>query len=343
MTMPDITLALFDANRLPVAIAAIILSAVIGMLVSPLTRTVNPLLWTIIGTSFGPLGERLDRKHRSKPDLLFRGALLLAVIIAIGMVLLKLETIIAAKLPTYRVIEILFLLTMISSGSLWAMLLGIYKAIEQKTTGQGAYLTLATSARLNLSTADDYTITRAAIGFAGRHMDRAFITPLILYYVFGLPIAWLFAILAAFTWRFGKSGFNSGFALLAQGLEKILGIIPAMLSALIIRIVAIITPGLNALRKADNKAAYDQGGPVLTALASAMNISLGGAFQDISGSAIKGEWVGPQSATAKNSHHHIKRTLFALIASNIIAILILLLLYLADNGVSPSFMLDLFA
>ena len=58
----------------------------------------------------------------------------------------------------------------------------------------------------------------------------------------------------------------------------------------------------------------------MSILAWALHVSLGGPSQDLSGSAIKADWVGPPGATAQNDYRHLRR------AAYILAIAYLLLL-----------------
>ena len=82
------------------------------------------------------------------------------------------------------------------------------------------------------------------------------------------------------------------------------------------------------------------GGFPLSALAWSLDVSLGGASQDITGSAIKGEWTGPKGATAKIDHKHLRRGIFISVIAHILFIATLCGSYLWGGGFDFREMLD---
>ena len=66
-------------------------------------------------------------------------------------------------------------------------------------------------------------------------------------------------------------------------------------------------------------------------MAWALNLSLGGASQDISGSAIKADWIGPSGASAKVDHKHLRRAIYLNAIAHIIFIAALLGAYMWGN------------
>jgi len=323
------TLNIFSPDRLPLALVALIASLLIGVF----NKHSPPILWSAIDLAFGGLGDRLDRKQRKRADLVFRGSILLAFILAGAIVIVKAGLWATFIAPYDDMITILLLAITMTTSAVWGMQHGLYKALKNKTVGQGAYYTLARAARYNLSTADDYTITRAAITHGGKMITRGLVAPLFWYLVLGLSAAWLYAVLAGFAWRFGKSGFGTGFAGLATALRNFMEVIPAFIASIAVRIAAFITPGAKAFTRVKGKG-------VVPSIAGALNLSLGGVFQDITGSAIKGEWIGPEGASAQCNHHHLKRAIFLSIITYVVVILSLLVLLLINNGNYPPFMLD---
>ena len=66
----------FDPERIPVAIAAIILCVVVGMITGPMAGNANAFFWQFIDRMFGRLGDKMDKPSRPQADLLFRGFLI---------------------------------------------------------------------------------------------------------------------------------------------------------------------------------------------------------------------------------------------------------------------------
>lgn len=326
-----------DPDRVPFAIAAIILSAIIGMISGPLigSGNANPFLWLLLDKLLGKTGERLDKPQRSKADLMLRGLFITIFTILIAAGIGKAFDYALGAFPDYaRYLEVVFVSLLISSGAIWFSLLRLYFAMEKKNVDEDAYFAIARSSRTNLALTDDFGTTRAGMNYTARSFDKALVAPLLWYLIAGLPAAAIYAALAALCWRFGRDGKTSGFAAVALALEKLMGIIPAILSGILITLASLFTPtaklhkGLAAWIGHKNRATYEQGGFALSAMAWSLNVSLGGASQDIDGNAIKTTWVGPQSASAKNDHKHLRRAIYINVMAHILFIAALLGMYL---------------
>ncbi len=313
-----------DPDRIPLAITAIALAAILGVITGPLASNANPLFWIFYDKILGSFGDRLDRLHRSPADLAFRGFTLTALGLAMGLVIGKFYAVLVFEKPVSGMTEVILLSTLITSGSVWYALLRLYFAQEKKQPSQGAYLAVSRSARINLAAADDFGIARVGMSFSARVFDKGLVAPVFWYLVGGLPLAAIYATLAALAWRFGKDGFSKGFGAVPLALEKLLGYVPSLFAALLINMATIVTPtaaihkGLAAWFGHKNRAPYEQGGYPLSALAWSLNLSLGGASQDLSGSALHGIWVGPDGATAKNDHKHLRRAIYINFAATIL-------------------------
>lgn len=315
---------IMDPDRIPLAIIAIAVAAILGVITGPLAGNANPVLWLIVDKIFGKLGDRLDRVHRSTGDLAMRGFFVAVLCLIAALMLGKFYNQIVHDKPVSGITEILLLTTMITAGTVWFILLRLYFTLEKKQTGKGAYLAVSRSTRVNLAATDDFGITRTGMGFAARSFDKGLVAPVFWYLIGGLPLAVLYTALAALCWRFGKNGFSKGFGAIPMALEKLLGLIPSLLAAILMTLATIITPsaaihkGVSAWFGAKNRAPYEQGGYPLSALAWSLNVSLGGAVQDLSGSAIQNIWVGPEAATARNDHNHLKRAIYIHFAATIL-------------------------
>lgn len=322
-----------DTGRVPDILGAVIVTVVIGMITGPLAGNAKPFFWLILDLFFGRIGDRLDRKERKKGDLVGRGFFITTLALILFALIGQMMALGVFVSPYPTITRILLLSLIFTSGSLWFVLLRLYFAMDQGKVTQGAYYGAARTTRRNLSMADDYAITRAAMGMSVRTFDKGLVAPALWYLIGGFPFVMIYTALAAASWRFGKDGFGKGFAAAPLALERLLGMIPSILSALIITISAGFTPTAKSHKAivtwmgAKGRASYEEGGLPVSALAWALNVSLGGAYQDLSGSAIKGVWVGPQGATAKLNPKHLRRAIYINAIAHIVFAAMLLSLY----------------
>ena len=323
-----------DAERIPYAIAAVLVAMIVGVITGPLAGNANPFMWLMIDKLVGGLGERLDRPARPMADLMFRGFFITALGLVIALAVGRGFELLSAAYPLYYASEAVLLALLLTSGSVWFALLRLYFALEKKEVGTGAYYAIARSEHKNLSVGDDLSITRCAMGYAARSYDKGLVAPVLWYLIGGLPVAVVYSVLTALTWRFGKDGFSKGFAAIPYALEKLMGFVPSLFSAAMLLIASLFSPtaklhkGLASLSGMKNRASYEQGGFPLSVLAWSLNVSLGGAFQDLSGSAIKGAWVGPEKATARNDHKHLRRALIINVMAQFLFVVVLACAYL---------------
>ena len=325
---------LMDVDRIPVILMAILVSSIIGMITGPLLGNANPFIWNVFDVLFGKLGERMDRSNRAKADLIFRGFLVSSFVIVIAALVGKSFAEFVAVEPVYGVTQVILLSLLLTAGSVWFALLKLYFAMEKNKVGEGAYYAIARTARINLAAGDDFGVTRAAMSLSARSFDKGMVAPALWFLIGGFPAACIYSALAMTSWRFGKNGLGAGFATVPLALERLVGVIPSLFSAVFITLASTFTPtaklhkGLASWMGHKNRAPYEQGGAPLSALAWALNVSLGGAVQDLSGSALKGEWVGPESATAQLEHSHLRRAIYINVIAHILFIASLLGAYM---------------
>ena len=323
----------FDPDRIPVAIAAIVLCVIVGMITGPLAGNANAFFWQFIDRMFGNLGDKMDKPSRPQADLIFRGFLIVMLILFVMALIGKgFEAFIADK-PMNGMTQTILLSLFMSAGSVWFVLLKLYFAMENEGSTKGAFLGIARSTRTNLNTSDDFGITRMGMNFAARSFDKNMVAPVLWFLIAGFMGIALYTGLSALAWRFGKEGATKGFGATALALEKLLGFFPSVLSGLLITLAGLFTPtaklhkGITAWFGHKNRAAYEQGGFALSALAWSLNVSLGGPAQDLKGDAIKNTWVGPEGATAKNDHKHLRRAIYVNVIAHILFVATLLSLY----------------
>lgn len=323
-----------NPERIPIVLGAMLLCAVFGMITGPIAGNANPFLWIFYDTLFGALGDRLDRTQRRTGDLLFRGFLFSVPVIAVSALIgWAMETFTRTE-PLWGITAVLLLSLLLSCGSIWFVLLRLYFAMEQKKSVRGAYYAIARSTRINLAAGDDFGISRAALGFSATGFDKGLVSPALWFIIGGFPAACIYGGLAMLAWRYGKRGFSKGFGAVPLALERVMGIVPSAVSAFYLILAALFTPtarlhrGALAFMGHKNRAPYEQGGLPLSVLAWSLNVGLGGAAQDLSGSALQCLWTGPEGASAKIVHGHIRRAIYINVVAHILFVASLLGLYM---------------
>lgn len=311
---------IFDENRLPVAIAALLAVTIVGIFTGPLAHSAVPLFWRVVEALFGPAGAKMDKPGRAAQDLVMRGFLLSIVVMAVSFLIGRVMFYGSHIWPDYRLLEMLLLIPLLSGGALWRSLIRVRKALESDHNIKGAFRTIALTSRTDLLQNDDYTITRTGMGLAVRLFDKGAVAPVFWYLIGGLPIAYLYAGLAAFVWRFGRDGHSTGFANIALGLEKLMGLVPSLLAGFLVACAALFTPTAMMTRslKGVKAAPYGEGGWPVAAAAYGMNVTLGGATRDLDGVAIHREWVGPQGSSAQLGAAQINRTLYLAVFAHVL-------------------------
>lgn len=330
-----IPLMLCDPDRLPSAVLATLLVLAAGAVTGPMAGNSNPLVWFVIDWMLGGLGDRLNKIHRAASDLIFRGFLLVVLALALALLLGRGTAALAIWEPFFGVTEIVLLSACLTGGSVFFSVYQLYFSMKNQKLEKGSYYAISRSTRINLTATDDFGIARTAMGYTARAFDKGLAAPLFWYLIAGLPGAYLYAALAALAWRFGKDGFTKGSGSAALFLERIFGFIPGLCAALLITLAALFTPtaglvrGMRAWFGHGSRAAYATGGAPLSALAWSLNVNLGGAQQDLSGSAIKSAWVGPPGATARNDHRHLRRAMYIMAVAHLLLAAALCGVYLA--------------
>lgn len=329
---------IFDPDRLPVAIVAILLVLIVGMFKSPPGGLTTPMAWHLIDKLFGNLGARMDKKDRLKGDIIFRGFLLTAMVLSIFFLFGRFLSALAQEYSYYRITEILILSLCMASGSSVLALGQLYKALNKKSVNQDSYYRIARSTRTNLSKSDDYSITRVAMGMMARTFDKGIVAPVIWYLIFGITGAFVYTALAALSWRFGKDGTSRGFGQVAVALEKLMGFVPNVLAGFFLSVGAAFTPTAGLFSafygwfSSKGRASYEEGGYPVTSAAWGLKVSLGGPTQDLDGDVIQRAWAGSPKATAQLESIHLHRVLYVTLIAHIMFIAALLGAMIFDHS-----------
>ncbi len=310
-------------DRILALLAAMLLTALIGAATGPWMGNANPLYWGFIDRMFGTLGGRLDRRHRKSADLLFRGFFVTLAVLLLSWIFGSAGEKLAGRLP-YLAAEVCLLSLLLTSGTVWKTLIRLYRALGDKKVVPGAYYAISRSTRIDLSGADDFSITRNGMGLAARTFDKGMVAPAFWYVIAGLHGAFIYAGLAALAWRFGKDGFGKGFGTIPLALEKVAGYAPSLLAGLIIALAGLFTPtggmtrAFGGLIGGKGRAPYEEGGKPVTAMAYALGVGLGGPAVDLEGSALQRRWAGPEHATARLEPGHLRRALYISVMAHLL-------------------------
>jgi adenosylcobinamide-phosphate synthase len=321
---------LIDPERFTIVLMAVFLTAIIGIITGPVHGNANPLYWKVIDMLFGRIGLRLYKRQRKFSDLAFRGLILTTLVVFFSCGVGVIASDLAVRHYFYGLTQIVILSTLMTSGTVWYGLLKLFFALKEGSIGEREYYTIAQSTRTDLSSSDDHSITRTGMGYAARAFDKGLVAPAIWFIIAGFPGAFLYSGLAALSWRFGKDGFSKGFGSLPVAMEKLMGYVPMIFSGSLIAIAGLFTPtggmtrAIMALLKQAKHAKYEEGGLPVTAMAYSLNISIGGPVQDLDGSSIHRDWIGPEGASAKLGISDLKRAIYIIFMAYLIFIVTLL-------------------
>ncbi len=313
-----------DAQRIPFVVVAIIITALAGMITGPLAGNANPFIWGVYNTLFGAAGDKLDRANRKPKDLFFRGTIFTVILLVFALVVGKP---LAQFTTQSSAVEGLIVIASISTGSIWYMVLKLYFTLQKEGKAEGGYFGLARSARVDLNSIDDFGITREGLAYSAISFDKGLVAPSLWYLIGGVPFLFIYSMISFASWRFGKQGFTNGFGRAALALEKLMGYVPSLFSGALYTLASVVAPSANMVQsfkawwQAKDKAPYEQGGVMLSALAWSLSISLGGPVRDMSGETLGKVWVGPENASAKVDAFHLKRGIVINISAHLIFIL----------------------
>ena len=304
-------------DRLLTAVIALLVIAVLGALIPPPGGNANPILWNLLDRLFGVPARRAYNVSRSPSSLAFRGSIFAILFLLGGAALGAGAHMLVRHYPLSGFSEPILLALTLAAGGVWVALQKLFHALrEGKKLTKGSYYPIAVSTRTDLNSTDDYGIARVGIGFMASSFDKALVAPLFWYLIGGIPLAYLYAGIAAARWALAKEGFAKGLGNTSLFLERLFGCLPYIVSSLLMTLAALLTPGAQLSRavpgilSGQGQAPYAEGGKPVTIVAWAMHISLGGPVLDLDGSALKKAWVGPSGATAKVDKGHLRRAIY---------------------------------
>lgn len=314
-------------DRLLTAIIAVLLVSIGGLITGPVAGNANPLLWNVVDRLFGGIARKTYNTDRSPSSLAFRGTFFTILFVVLSAAIGAGFHMLNRLHPLAGFTEPILLSLVMTGGTVWFALNKLYHALaEGKKLTKGSYLPIAVSTRNNLNTTDDYGITRLGVGYMAQIFDKGLIAPLFWFLIGGLPLAYLYAGIAAARWALAKEGFAKGLGNAALWLERLFGFFPYLLSALFMAAAALFTPGAQLSRAIPGffgsvgRAPYAEGGLPVTAVAWALKVSLGGPVEDLEGSVLKRTWVGPKDASAKVDKGQLRRALYMSVMAYVLVV-----------------------
>lgn len=325
-------------ERLNTAMIALAFVVIFGAVFGSFTGNANPFLWGVLDRIFGGFAKKTYNVGRSVSSLQFRGAILLSLYIGVTTLVAVCVVLIERAYPFEGFMAPILLTCVLSGGATWSALIKLHRAIiaEDKKgkanqhLPKGSYYDIAVSTRTNLNTTDRHGIIRGGIGFVSYSLDKGIIAPLFWFLVGGLPAAFIYSGIAAARWSLAKEGFAKGIGSLSLRLESLLGLVPQMITTIILAFAALMTPSARLTRTVmgvfsrAGSASYGEGGMPLTAIAWGLGISLGGPVEDIDGSVLKRAWVGSSKSTAKVEIHHLRIAIYLSIMAYVLTFFALL-------------------
>lgn len=314
---------------MPIAISALLISVVVGIVTGPVAAYAGPFLWFVYDKTIGSIGRRLDSEKRSSRDLFIRGVIYSVIIIVFGLGLGSIAEEVSRISPSRSLVSIIFLSLCLSSGAVWRSLWLLYGIMKKDKKKEGVYLTLANSSGLDLSAMDDFGVTRVAIDYTLRMFPLAVVGPVFWYLIGGFPLACAYTFIAASYWHLGRDGYGGVFGRPVLLLEYIAGIAPSALSSVITLVSCVINPttsvskGFNGLVSFKSSIPHAEGGRNSACAAFAMGVAIGGHVTGLDGNVRHRKWIGPDLASAKLDASNVKRVLYLVIVSNIILLAVL--------------------
>lgn len=322
-----------DSYDVLIALFAVVLSLVVGVLLGPLRTSAHAFWGRFVDGVFAQVGRKLDRPSRPPADLALRGFALGLAVLTTGWVAGTLLERLGARLGRHFDISVVALSFLLSTSSVFFLLNRVRKGLENPRTATERAAAIALVSRASgtdLSGADEFALVRAALPICTRGLARGLVAPVIWFLAGGLPLAFAACGLDALSRRFADRDPPASFALMIVWIDRLAGLIPDILSAFILAFSALFTHtagffrALKGLLARKGVAGFSQGGRPLSVAAWALNISVGGPSRSLEGIARNSPWIGPEGATARLDPRHLRRFLYLAAVAHLIVILALL-------------------
>jgi adenosylcobinamide-phosphate synthase len=292
-----------------ILVLALVADAVIG---EPFGRA-HPV--ALLGGLIGVLERRLNRARRSPSTLRVRGALLLALTVAVAVLAGRAVGLLAGAVPFGWAIEALFVAVLLAGRGLFDHVRRVARALRAGGLEAGRAAAAHIVGR-DVTTLDRHGVARAAIESAAENFADGVVAPAFWYLVFGpagiaayKAINTLDSMVGYRDERFRDFGFA------AARVDDLANWIPARLAAIILCVAALFVPSASPTRAARTvladarRHASPNAGWPEAAMAGALDLALNGP-RVYGGVAGEQPWIGAGRARAEPGD--IDRALFML-------------------------------
>ncbi len=290
-----------------VLLAALALDALIG---DPLGRA-HPV--ALLGRLVGALDRRLNRAHRTAGARRVRGALAVAVVVALAAGVGALVAWFARAAPWGWLAELLFVATLIAQRGLFDHARRVGRALDRDGLDAGRRAVAHIVGR-DAAALDDHGVARAAIESTAENFADGVVAPAFFYLLLGpAGIAAYKAINTLDSMIGHMTEQHRDFGLVAARLDDAASWLPARLAALLLVLAAVFTPTAApwrawvTVRRDGRKHASPNAGWPEAAMAGALDLALNGprAYHGVAGDQ---PWIGTGRARATATD--IRRALY---------------------------------
>jgi adenosylcobinamide-phosphate synthase len=289
----------------------LILHLIVGFTL-PYRRGVKPGFFMLVEAVGIDLEHRLNREMRPQSVRFIRGAVV-GIVMGLGGILLGYIVGKASLLFYGFFAELLFL-------SLCINFMTPLKVVRQITRHLGynalqpAIDELQPYTREPLDQADAHTVIRKTIEFIALSLNQFLLAPIFWFMAVGPIGLSVYVIYNALQQAFGlPDERHKFFGKFVRVADRLLNIVPAILTAALLALSALFVNGSSPLRAA--RTILDQGGRyhslykgwLIAAIAGGLGVTLGGPVRYNASYAVDYPWIGPEGASARLAPADISR------------------------------------
>ena len=274
---------------------------IILMVATKKTMPARPVLEVLFRPFIIKIIDKLNRAGRSDFALIIRGSIVFfLILLCVSVIGIAVETIMAYS--GYGLYMDVVLMAMIISPL--AIIYPVYSVSSEKPA-DGAFRAVTQTLNQNLIKSDKHALRRAGIKALSISILDWMVAPILFYILFCVPVAYLYISLSLFVRISGRQ--NGTFLSMYGVVYRVMKSIASVFAVITIGLAAIFSAGGKPF-KIINIAKF-KGHVVEAAFAVTQNITLGGAYQNRYGDAIKSPWIGLDGSTAKLSHKDVLRVI----------------------------------
>lgn len=278
-----------------VLLAAMLIDAVIG---DPrwLWRAVpHPVVW--VGGLIGWFDRKLNREERSNVNRTVRGAIAVAITLALAGALGWAVHHLFARLPYGMGWEALAVAVLLAGRGLYDHVGRVAKALKKDGVA-GGRAALAHIVGRDVAKLDEHGVARSAIESLAENFADGLVAPAFWYVLLGLPGLFVYKAINTCDSMIGyRTARHKAFGLVAARVDDAANFLPARLAGILICLAAVIAPGgnparaLKTMRRDAGKHASPNAGWPEAALAGALDFALGGPRR-YPGGVSEAAWIG---------------------------------------------------